>query len=120
MQVLYRYVSYSAAGAITRMVLSLACSMLTVGMTSAGTARAADFYVSPAATASGAGTLANPWTISTAFQTQASAVRPGDTVWLRGGTYGSGGPAVVYSYLAGTSRRPIYVRQYQGERATIN
>ena len=44
-------------------------------------------------------------------------VKPGDTIWLRGGTY-TGAPFV--SHLNGTSASPIIVRQYPGERARID
>jgi hypothetical protein len=43
-------------------------------------------------------------------------VRPGDTVWLRGGTY----RGTFVSHLVGTSQAPIVVRQFPGERATID
>ncbi|HTY43209.1 MAG TPA: hypothetical protein VMH79_15165, partial [Thermoanaerobaculia bacterium] len=47
---------------------------------------ATDFYVAPNASGSGNGSLANPWKLQTALN-QPSAVQPGDTIWLRGGTY---------------------------------
>lgn len=84
-------------------------------------ANAAEYYVAPSGTASGDGSIAKPWDIYTAFQTKAASIRPRDTIWLRGGTYGNGGRNAVYSYLRGVSADgPIYVRQYPGERATIN
>lgn len=76
------------------------------------------WYVSPAGSPTGNGGLADPWDIVTALNGP-SAVKPGDTIWLRGGTYGTG--ATLYtSHLAGTASAPIIVRQYPGERATIN
>ncbi len=75
-----------------------------------------DFYVSPTASASGTGTISNPWKLQTALN-QPSSVHPGDTIWLRGGTY-TGAPFT--SNLNGTSASPIIVRQYPGERATID
>jgi hypothetical protein len=47
---------------------------------------------------------------------QPSTVHPGDKIWLRGGTY----VGHFTSSLNGTSASPIVVRQYPGERATIN
>jgi len=47
---------------------------------------------------------------------QPSVIRPGDTIWVRGGTYRGG----FTSSLIGTSSAPIIVRQYPGERATID
>jgi hypothetical protein len=79
---------------------------------------AADFYASPSGTTStgvGTGTIANPWALKTALA-QPAAVRPGDTIWLRGGTY----TGQFTSYLTGTSSQPIVVRPYAGERATLD
>ncbi len=81
-----------------------------------GAAAANNFYVSPAGSSSGNGSIASPWDLATGLSN--SVVHPGDTVWLRGGLYGSGG--AFYSRLNGTASLPIYVRQYPGERATIN
>ena len=85
----------------------LACSAL---------ASAADFYVAANAGAGGTGTLSNPWKLQTALDHPA-AVDPGDTIWLRGGTY-TGAPFI--SSLSGTPPSPIIVRQYPGERATLD
>ena len=43
-------------------------------------------------------------------------MHPGDTIWLRGGTYTGN----FTSYLTGTASLPIVVRQYPGERATLD
>jgi hypothetical protein len=79
----------------------------------------ADFYVAPAGLSSGDGSISRPWDLKTALAHPA-AVKPGDTLWLRGGTYGSGGGARFITYLAGTASQPIKVRQYAGERAIID
>ena len=76
---------------------------------------ATDFYVSPTASGNGTGSFSNPWQLQTALS-QPAAVHPGDTIWLRGGTY----TGRFTSYLNGTSAQPIIVRQYTGERATID
>ena len=76
------------------------------------------WYVAPNGSAGGDGTIASPWNLATALAHPAS-VRPGDTIWVRGGTYGSG-QATYYSRLVGTQAAPIIVRQYPGERAIIN
>jgi hypothetical protein len=77
---------------------------------------AADWYVSPSASANGNGSQGNPWTLATALDHPA-AVQPGDTIWLRGGTYNA--PPYT-SRLVGSSASPIVVRQFPGERATID
>jgi hypothetical protein len=76
---------------------------------------ATDFYAAPNGTPSGNGSKTNPWTLATALA-QPSAVRPGDTIWLRGGTY----VGHFTSTLTGNPGKPIVVKQYPGERATID
>lgn len=83
--------------------------------------RGAQFYVSPKGGARGNGSLNNPWDIVTAWG-QPSIVRPGDTIYLRGGTYAinySNGD-VLYSSLTGTDSAPITVRAYPGERPILD
>jgi hypothetical protein len=87
-------------------VVALALPTLAVG---------ADFYVAPTGSPSGDGSFGNPWDLQTALY-QPSSVQPGDTIWLRGGTYV--GP--FGSNLFGTPAAPINVRQYPGERATLD
>jgi hypothetical protein len=77
-----------------------------------------EYFVSPNGGAQGDGSQSNPWDLATALK-PASAIQPGSTVWLRGGTYGNG-TTIFESRLAGTADKPIKVRQYAGERATIN
>jgi hypothetical protein len=79
------------------------------------TASGREFFASPTASGSGNGTLSDPWALQVALN-QPSAVHPGDTIWLRGGTYSG----TFASRLNGTSSQPIVVRQYPGERATID
>ena len=79
---------------------------------------ATDHFVSPTGTTStavGTGTITTPWALKTALA-QPAAVKPGDTIWLRGGTY----PGKYVSYLTGTSTAPIVVRPYPGEWAKID
>src|SRR4051812_6482375 len=77
-----------------------------------------DFYVPPNGSSGGSGSISSPWDIRTACA-PASAIRPGDTVWVRGGTYGSGGTSSIGCSISGTSSSPVTLRQYPGERATI-
>jgi hypothetical protein len=74
--------------------------------------------VSPSGSSSGDGSASRPWDLATALN-HPTAVKPGDTLWLRGGTYGNS-QTEFSSRLAGTASAPIKVRQYPGERATIN
>jgi hypothetical protein len=63
----------------------------------------------------GNGSEGRPWDLATALGHPA-AVQPGDTIWVRGGTYGGS----FVSTLAGTVSAPIVVRGYPGEHATIS
>ena len=76
------------------------------------------FYIATTGSSSGDGSLSRPWDIVTGLA-HPSAVRPGDTIWVRGGTYGTG-QVVFQSRLLGTPNKPIIVRQYPGERSIIN
>lgn len=76
---------------------------------------AAEYYVAPNGSPSGTGQIQNPWNLQTALS-HPSVVRPGDTIWVRGGTY----PGKYRSVLRGAVNQPIIVRQYPGERATID
>lgn len=73
------------------------------------------FFASADGSASGDGSVNQPWDLATALA-QPSLVKPGDTIWLRGGTYKGN----FVSTLTGTSGAPIVLRQAIGERATID
>ena len=79
----------------------------------------AGYYVvqAPYGSSSGSGSTDNPWDLATALNGgHGNKIRPGDTVWLRGGTF----PGSFQTTLDGTPLAPIQFRQYPGERATIN
>jgi hypothetical protein len=90
-----------------------------------GTALAADapepneWFVAPDGKPANTGAKEAPWDIETAFAHPA-AVKPGDTIWLRGGTHTLKNPNGVYTKLKGTQDAPITVRQWPGERATVD
>jgi hypothetical protein len=97
----------------------LVCIVVLGLATNAG---AAEFYVSPDGQPAADGSKARPWDLRTALA-QPQAVRPGDTIWLLGGTYRGG----FESRLKGTAEAPITVRQAlapaslrPGTRATID
>ncbi len=73
------------------------------------------YYVAPSGSSSGDGSLANPWDLQTALSHPA-VVQPGDTIWLRGGTY----TGLYNSTLTGTASTPIILRSYPGEWAVID
>jgi hypothetical protein len=85
-----------------------------VGVPVPGPSRAG-FYVTPTGSASGDGSATRPWDLPTALAGGRGRVQPGDTIWLRDGTYAG----TFTGNLNGTAARPIIVRQYPGERATL-
>lgn len=76
----------------------------------------ADYFAAPSGRPDAAGSLQQPWSLQHALTSP--AIRPGDTVWLRGGTYGSAG-RLLESRLRGSAAAPVTLRQFPGERATI-
>jgi hypothetical protein len=84
-----------------------------------------EFFTSPTGSPQGDGSRLRPWDLVTALadntktQNVNKVVKPGDTVWLRGGTYGTG-TNNYYCTLSGTSNSPIVVRGYPGERAVVD
>ena len=77
--------------------------------------RAHQHYVAADARADGDGSRLRPWRLETMFQ-RAAAVRPGDTVWVHGGTY----RGQFVSRLTGTASKPVILRSYPGERAILD
>jgi len=74
-----------------------------------------DLYVSPAGTPSGPGTMAQPYDLATALAGQLG--QPGDTFWLRGGSYVIGH---VDTKIEGAPGQPITFRQLPAEWARID
>jgi hypothetical protein len=74
-----------------------------------------EFYASPQGLSSNDGSIDRPLDLPTALSSS-GPIRPGDTLWLRGGRYR--GP--LTSTLTGTAALPIVVRQYPSERATLD
>ncbi len=78
-----------------------------------------EWFIAPNGSSAGDGTASKPWDLATGLKKTAS-VGAGSTVWLRGGTYGTGGTLVYESTLAGTASAPITIRPYPGERPIVN
>jgi hypothetical protein len=76
----------------------------------------AGYYVTADGTPGGDGSDGDPWDLATALDGAGGAILPGDTVWVRGGTYN----APFTSNLTGTASASIIVRAYPGERAIID
>ena len=75
----------------------------------------AGWFAAPGGASDGDGSR-RPWDLQTALNGGHGAVQPGDTIWLRAGTYAG----TFTTTLAGTPAAPIVVRQYRGERARID
>lgn len=87
---------------------------------------AGSFYVSETADNSGDGSFTKPWNLQTAFE-QPGKLGPGDTVWLRAGTYSNTSlidPSLgAISYNCKTHGKPglpIIFRNYNNERVTLD
>jgi hypothetical protein len=93
--------------------------LMSSGMLLAGilAASASQFHVKPSGSSSGNGSETSAWDLATAFH-QPSTVKAGDTIWIHGGTYQVVG--ALTSTLTGTTANPVIVRQYPGERATLD
>src|SRR5438876_7022615 len=76
---------------------------------------AAEYHVATNGVAAAPGTQASPLNLSKVLSSTSPA-KAGDTIWLHGGIY----PGPFASSLTGRSAKPIILRQYPGERATIN
>jgi hypothetical protein len=70
----------------------------------------------PNGSAAGDGSAGDPWDLQTALSGASGRVHPGDTVWVRGGTYHGS----FTTTLTGTTAAPIVVRAYPAERAIID
>ncbi len=109
-------------GAVTVTAAGAAGSPQTVNVTlnvaAPVTGTGNQWYAAANGTATGDGSMARPWDLATALSGPA-AVKPGDTIWLRGGVYGDS-RTIFNSRLRGTADAPIKVRQYPGERAVVD
>jgi len=76
---------------------------------------ATEFFVAPDGATTADGSKERPWNLATAVS-HPQSVRPGDTIWLRGGTYRGG----YLSELKGTAEKPIIVRQMPNSRVILD
>jgi hypothetical protein len=74
------------------------------------------YHVAPGGTSTGDGSATRPWSLASALTGAGGRIQPGDTVWLRAGTYRGD----FRSSVAGAPGRPVVFRQYPGERATVD
>ncbi len=74
-----------------------------------------EYHVSPAGNATNDGSAQRPLDLVTALSSKSPA-KAGDVIWLHAGVY----RGAFKSVIAGTAASPIIVRQFPGERATID
>lgn len=74
------------------------------------------YFASPSGLGTNDGSRTRPWDLRTALAGGNGRVQPGDTIWMRGGTY----TGTFRSTVRGTQASPVVVRQYPGERAIID
>ncbi|MHC4716023.1 MAG: hypothetical protein ACYS5V_03575, partial [Planctomycetota bacterium] len=94
--------------------------LLSVG---AGQAAGAEYFISPTGRSNAAGTINDPWSISALASSSLGA--PGDTFWMRGGDYvypdrSAHQNGFMVRLNRGSSGAPITVRNYDGERVTVD
>jgi uncharacterized protein (TIGR03437 family) len=78
------------------------------------------WFVSPSGSGLGSGSQGDPLDLPAALSGAAGRIQPGDTIWLRAGTYRPPNPNGFNSTIAGTAGAPIVLRNYQGERVTLD
>lgn len=78
-----------------------------------------EYFAAPNGSEAGDGSMNNPWDLHTALG-KFKVVKPGDTIWLRGGRHGSGGGTIFNSLVKGTENKPVLIRQYPGEHAIVD
>jgi hypothetical protein len=66
---------------------------------------------------SGDGSIGDPWDLATALVS--TKIKPGHTLYLRGGVYASGEQPITCA-LAGAEAEPIIIRSYPGEWAILD
>lgn len=71
-----------------------------------------NYFVSDAGSSSNSGTIASPWSLTYAFAGAGGVIAPGDTIWIRGGTYVGTFSVTCNDGVAGNR---IVFRQYGGD-----
>jgi hypothetical protein len=75
-------------------------------------ARAAEFYIAPGGSNAGNGSIGSPWGT---FDYAIDNINPGDTLFVRGGTYNLNSRIQIRNNEGGTSTNAINIWSYPGE-----
>jgi hypothetical protein len=109
-----------------RLVVAVLLAGLCLLPAAAVTAAAADWHVAPGGSADGTGAEDAPWSLFDVLAGDRDEVRPGDTVWMAGGTYmvpdNPDAPQKRFAEvsLSGTGKAPITFRGVSGPRVTVD
>lgn len=77
-----------------------------------------EWYVSSSGNSGNTGAIGSPWDLASAFSGHSGSIQPGDTVYLRAGTYlNTTGWSIT---VAGNASQPVKFRNYGTERATLD
>lgn len=80
-------------------------------------AQAAEYYIAPGGSNSNAGTLASPWGT---FDFAIDNIDPGDTLYVRGGTYNLNSRIQIRNNEGGTATNPVNIWAYPGESPVLD
>jgi hypothetical protein len=75
------------------------------------------YYVAPTTTGTANGSITNPFT---SFSTAISTAAPGDTIYVRGGTYNLSSTISIGSGKSGTAANPYNLLAYPGEAPILD
>jgi hypothetical protein len=96
------------------LLAAAALTLLTFGAPVTVEATGTVHYLSPSGSDSASGTKSHPWRT---LYASLRKLHPGDTLYVRGGTYPWSG--TNYTTLAGTAAHPIRIANYPGEKAVF-
>ena len=107
--------------------IALVVTALWMGASIMSSGFAAEYFVAAEGKATAKGSIDEPWDLDSTLAGQ-RGVKPGDTVWVRGGKYRCEAAfkeperaTIGYEVkLAGTKEKPVVVRVREGERAILD
>ena len=97
-------------------IFFLACDPEPPGVTEPWAPVSPSFHVTVTGNSSGDGSISSSWDLATALSGGNSNIKPGDTVYIHGGTYNG----VFTSNLYGTQAAPIVVRPWHNDEVIID
>ncbi len=113
---LHRLTRLARGAALSVAIVTSACGDASTPAASEPEDPTTVIYAAPGGWSGGDGTKANPYDLKTALSS-ANTLKPGGTLFLRGGTYRA---SALTAGLTGTADNPITVRSVPGELAVID